>query len=1691
MKLKRLLPALLVCLMAVVLPLRASAAQITLDVTGIESAHNYSSYTNQTWELSSPGALSITMTFDSRTSLESGFDYLYLYDAAGTEVGKYSGTTLAGQTVTVNSDKVTLKLTSDSSNNKWGFKVTSAYAVLATPCSVTLGETEHGTLLLDQDSYCIGSTVTVTAVPDEGYWLKTVLVNGEAIPGTVFTATEDCVVTAEFVSDPLTAITDGACGEGLTWTLRANGELVISGTGTMETYEAGSAPWYPWRSRITAITVEDAVSAISAGAFSGCAAVERLTVPYVGSSLKTAEDTEQYPLGYIFGAASYDGGSKTTQYYYGSSPSSTTSTAYCIPASLRSVTVTGGNILRGAFYGCSMLTEINVPNTVTDLGSYAFYSCSNLTSFTIPNSVTSIGEDAFYRCTSLTSITVPAGVTSLPRYVFDGCSGLTRVDLPAGLTSIGFYAFRNCVSLTEIRLPAGLTDFTVDALYGCTALANIYTDAENASYASVDGVLFSKDLSTVILYPVGRTAETYAIPAGTTTVGSSAFASCKYLTAVTVPNSVTSIGSDAFEYCSALTSVNIPEGVTSLSGTFQGCSALTEINLPSTLTSLGTRTFYACRNLKQITIPAGVTSVGEFTFEGCSALASVTFPNGLRSIGQSAFENCDALTELNLPDSVGSISYSAFSGCDGLTEVDLPASLSAVMSYVFSNCSNLRRVTVPAGVTSIREYAFRYCKLDEVRFMGSAPTVNSYAFSGATAKLYYPADTTAVTDAWKSLITSSALNGTLTWIPYSTAAVTAQGTFGDGLTWTLDANGVLIIAGDGSMPDYTAGAAPWYRYRGSIKEAVVGGDIDYLGSYAFYGCSNLKLIRLTLEWAPNFHDNAFSSIRTTVRYYPEMYNWYPGRMQDYGGTVTWVPVGESDTLIASGEIDYDITWTLDYDGLLTVSGSGKIPDYGYGGAPWSRYDYLVTSLEVGTSIYYVGDRAFYGLSQLEEAHLFYWATSMELGDEVFYGCSSLKTLSMAGAGKIGAEAFYNCTSLTEIYINDSSSLSTSYLTIAKDSFKNVVATVYYPRGVTCWMNGYGASTYGGNLTWTEADFGVCGVDMYWRFDETTGRLTMYGPGRFFPYRSGNIAPWGKFQTEVTSVYVEDGVTYIPEYIFEYLSKATAIRLPDTLEMIALTAFNDCSSLNNLLLPASLTAFDPDYYGNTFLRCPALTDVYYLGTEEDWAQVERSSEVTSYDSTMTVHYLVLHKGTVTCTASGTPDYYLFDDTSVYSSMYNLEKRPINSLSAVPALGHSYTDRPSDRVAYPATCSSPALYYTRCDRCDQISGSKTVASGEKADHLYTAYTSNGDATCFADGTESASCDFRCGTVDTRTDEGSRLTHSYTEYTPNGDATCTADGTETALCDHNCGTGDTRTDEGSMIPHSHTEYTSNGDATCTADGTETSFCDYGCGHKDTRTDEDSMIPHSHTEYTSNGDATCTADGTETASCDYGCGHKDTRTDEGSMIPHSHTAYTSNGDATCTADGTETSSCDYGCGHKDTRIDEGSMIPHSHTAYTSNGDATCTADGTETSSCDYGCGHKDTRTDEGSRLGHSFSAWETVVEPTYIEDGLKYRLCLRPDCDHEEEDILPATGPELIANVGVICDSESRSVILTNIPADLTVMLAVYREGRMEYTAIRVDASVAISFILPEGLDGCSASIFFLTDSWIPIAEPRFVSL
>jgi hypothetical protein len=336
--------------------------------------------------------------------------------------------------------------------------------------------------------------------------------------------------------------------------------------------------------------------------------------------------------------------------------------------------------------------------------------------------VTTIGGEAFIGQT-LTSVMVPDSVKSIGVLAFAGCSGLTSVVIGSGVNNIGSDAFYNCAKLT-----------------------NITVNTTNPSYASANGALFDKGLTTLIQFPASL-AGSYVIPSSVITIAGYAFSGCTGLTNVTVPDSVISIGNGVFEGCSALRNVMIPSSVVSVGGwAFVPCTALTNISVEVSnanyASAAGVLFDKALTVLIQYpgglsgsyAIPQGVTSIGDVAFGICSSLTTVTIPNSVTNIGNDAFVNCSNLTSLTIPDSVLSIGNGALSGCTGLTNATIGNGVKNIPEGAFAQSTGLTSVIIGNGVTNIGTFAFYLCSnLKSVVFGINVSTISSYAFDTCTS----------------------------------------------------------------------------------------------------------------------------------------------------------------------------------------------------------------------------------------------------------------------------------------------------------------------------------------------------------------------------------------------------------------------------------------------------------------------------------------------------------------------------------------------------------------------------------------------------------------------------------------------------------------------------------------------------------------------------------------------------------------------------------------------------------------------------------------------------------------------------------------------------------------------------------------------------------------------------------------------
>ena len=336
-----------------------------------------------------------------------------------------------------------------------------------------------------------------------------------------------------------------------------------------ETYSVTAIGEYAFAAawQLTSVIIGNNVISIGNGAFSGNGSLTSVTI---GNNVISIGEMAFY-------------GTRITSIVIPNSVTDIGEGAFWANWDMTSVTIGNGvtSIGKRAFYG-TRLTSITIPGSVIYIGELAFSDNLGLTSitvdesntvyrsedgvlmtkdgtellvypaaktgtaYTIPDGVTSIADGAFMLCDGLTSITIPGSVTSIGMSAFSCCTGLTSITIPSSVTSIGDGAFGQCTGLTSVTIPSSVTSIGDGAFSWCSSLTSIIVDGANTKYKSVDGVLMSKYGSTLLVYPAGKAATSYAIPNGVTTISREAFGYCVNLTSITIPGSVTSIGVSAF-----------------------------------------------------------------------------------------------------------------------------------------------------------------------------------------------------------------------------------------------------------------------------------------------------------------------------------------------------------------------------------------------------------------------------------------------------------------------------------------------------------------------------------------------------------------------------------------------------------------------------------------------------------------------------------------------------------------------------------------------------------------------------------------------------------------------------------------------------------------------------------------------------------------------------------------------------------------------------------------------------------------------------------------------------------------------------------------------------------------------------------------------------------------------------------------
>ena len=732
----------------------------------------------------------------------------------------------------------------------------------------------------------------------------------------------------------------------------------------------------------------------------------------------------------------------------------------------------------------------------------------------IGDGVMSIGYCAFWGCSSLASVTMGDSVTSIGGYAFEYCSSLTSVTIPDSVTSIGYCAFSGC--------------------------GEFLVSKNNESYSSNQGLLLSKDGKTLI---AGSDNGIVTIPNGITNICDYAFHECDELVSVAIPASVISIGNTVFNGCSSLKEIRVSvdnEHYSSMNGLLlskDGKTLIAGINgdvvIPECVTSIGVRAFNGCSTLESIVIPVNVTSVGKYPFDGCSSLKNVTVPGwqcridfstvtnlviseGTTRIGNGAFENCSSLMCVTIPDSVLTIGVRAFDECRSLKNITIPNSVTNIGDSAFSYCSSLTSVTIPDSVANIGDGAFIECSsLVSVTIPNSVTNIGRSAFSycSSLTSVTIPDSVTSI-GAWTFSDCSSLTSVT---IPCSVTSIDYDAFYGcnsirsatvPGWKCNIDFSSVtnlVISEGTASIPDNA------FRYCRSLVSVTIGDGVTSIGAGAFSYCSSLTSVTIP-DSVANIGKEAFNGCSSLTNV------TLPGGLMNIEDNVFFGCSDLENVTIPScvtnigRQAFYNCSSLV---GIVIPSSVTSIGNKAFMGCSG------LVDLVIPDGAKYIDTYAFYNCSSLVSVTM--PGSMVNVGYNSFYGCSSLKTITVPGWGceiplsgitdlvildgttDIRDSAFYGSHSIVSVTI------PCSVTNVGKNAFYNCISI----RDVTVpgWKCGI--------------DFGI-----------------------------------------VTNLVITDGTESIPDNAFTNCSSLVSVAIPYSVTNIGNTAFNGCSALKIVDMPAA-------------------------------------------------------------------------------------------------------------------------------------------------------------------------------------------------------------------------------------------------------------------------------------------------------------------------------------------------------------------------------------------------------------------------------------------------------------------------------------------------------------------------------------------
>ena len=572
---------------------------------------------------------------------------------------------------------------------------------------------------------------------------------------------------------------------------------------------------------------------------------------------------------------------------------------------------------------------------------------------------------------SAEKVIIENGITNIGDYAFSICYNLRTIEIPESVKSIGDGAFLEC-GLEEIEIPYSVTDIK-DTFRTCYELRRIIVDENNINYMDDNGVLYSKDGSTIITYPDGKIEKEYKILEGVTNIASWAFDGCEYLRSIEIPKSVSQIGESPFRDCISLTSINVSKNnmfFADYDGVLYTKDGKEIIKYPQGRVD----TEYA--------ILKGTTIIGDEAFYNCTGLINIEIPESVINIGSGAFELCENLTNLELPDGVTSIGWCAFSDCR-ITNV-------YGENEIIEEPNILKRLKDPNDVL-YAEYDIKLynCTIEnhKINFIDKTTEATIMMYDGIFGLTYNYCLDSNLWDVSKS---------------------------GDGsVIASLSKDGTLTISGNGDMADFENDCSIIGLYGNLIKKVIIENGVTSIGSRAFgmnRGVMNIITGPKFGVWANCIKSIEIPSSVTSIG------------MDAFADCVSLasIKVDENNTIYKD---DNGVLYSKDGTEIIAcpegkdvtvkiLDGVIRIGE----GAFYSCKNLL--SIEIPSSVTSIGHSAFYGCESLTSIEIPNRVTS--IGYYVFAGCGSLEKIYIPESViEICEGAFSCCDKVTIICYKES------------------------------------------------------------------------------------------------------------------------------------------------------------------------------------------------------------------------------------------------------------------------------------------------------------------------------------------------------------------------------------------------------------------------------------------------------------------------------------------------------------------------------------------------------------------------------------------------------------------------------------------------------------------------------------------------